>query len=100
MMRGTPKKKGLAMAGFVFGILGMLAFWVPLLGTLLTLLAVICSKAALSWNKHDPNRYGGAAYASIGFTLGIIFLILSILLLVGVAIIFLLGYLAGKALGA
>ena len=98
-MQGTPKKKGLAAAGFAFGILGMLAFWVPGLGTLLTILAVVCSKAALSWAKHDSKRYGGKALATIGFTLGIIFLILSLLLLLGVGIVFLFGYFAGQALG-
>ena len=99
MTRGMPKKKGLAVVGFVFGIAGMLTFWVPVLGTLLTLLAVICSKAALSWIRHDHYKHGGFALATIGFTLGIIFLILSILMLFGVGIIFGFGYLAGRILG-
>lgn len=99
-MRGSAKKKGLAITGFVFGLLGMLTFWIPVIGTLLTLIAVICSKAALSWIKHDPHRHGGAAFAAVGFALGIIFLILSVLLLVGIGVIFFLGFITGKALGA
>ncbi|HSU72460.1 MAG TPA: hypothetical protein VLJ21_01265 [Candidatus Binatia bacterium] len=99
MMRGKARRKGMAMTGFIFGILGMVAFWIPVIGTLLTLIAVVCSKAALSWIRHDAHKYGGHAFAVIGFTLGIIFLILSVLVLLGITVIFFGGYLAGKALG-
>jgi hypothetical protein len=100
MMQRHAKRKGLAATGFVFGLLGTVLFWIPVLGTLLTLLAVICSKAALSWIRDDSHKYGGTTFAVIGFSLGVIFLILSVLVLIGVSIIFTFGYFAGRFLGA
>ncbi|MBI4144604.1 hypothetical protein HY493_00165 [Candidatus Woesearchaeota archaeon] len=94
----TQRKKGLALAGFLFGILGLLGFWIPILGTLLTLFAVILSKMALSCIKQCPGVYGGQALAVAGFFLGLIFLIASILMFIVVAGIFMLGFITGKLL--
>jgi hypothetical protein len=101
-MRATAKrgtKKGLAIAGFIFSLVGALLFWVPLLGTLLTLLSVVFSKSALNWIRHDRYAYGGTAFALAGFVIGIIFLILSVIVLIVFCLLLLFGYLAGKALG-
>ena len=105
MMRGAKGKerkqtrKGLAVAGFLFGILGLLGFWVPILGTLLTFLAIVFSKLALGAIKRDPKRNGGSVLATVGFALGVIFLVLSIVVLLIVGGIFFLGFIAGNVMG-
>jgi hypothetical protein len=88
--------KNVGMAGFVFSVLGVLTFWVPFLGTLLTLIAILSSKSALAKIKHQPKKHSGSFLALVGLILGIVFFILSLCALGLVVFLFGSGYLVGK----
>ena len=80
-----------SIVALLFGILGMLTFWVPFFGTLFTLIAIIVSKSALNAKKE-----GGKLFAVIGLMLGIIFFLVSLAAL-GMVIFFVgSGYVLGK----
>ncbi len=76
--------------GFVLGILSLLTFWIPFLGTFIALCAIVISKSALGKKKE------GGILAIIGLILGIIFLIVSLGCLGLVVFLFGSGYLVGK----
>ncbi len=90
------KMKNAGTPGLVFSILGVLTFWIPFLGTLLSLLAIVASKAALSRIKRHPKQYSGTVIAMIGFLLGLLFFIISLIWLGLVVFLFGSGYLVGK----
>lgn len=72
-----------SFAGFVFGILAMLGCWIPVLGTLLSIVAILMARK-------------GGVMNGIGCVLGIIALLLSLLFLGAFVVLFGLGFFAGK----
>ncbi|MBI4150906.1 hypothetical protein HY492_02160, partial [Candidatus Woesearchaeota archaeon] len=79
-----------------FGILGALTFWIPFVGSFITLMAILLSKAALSKIKRHPKKFSGNAFAVIGLLLGVMFFILSLCALGLVVFLFGSGYLVGR----
>jgi len=69
----TTKKKGLAIASLVFGIIGG---WF----STASIIAIICGHKALSKIKKQPDVYGGKKNAIAGLVLGYIGLILAMVL--------------------
>jgi hypothetical protein len=60
------KDKIYALTSFICGLL----FWVPLFNWVLGPMAIIFGIFALKYQRADPQRYGGQAYAIIGIILG------------------------------
>ncbi len=69
----SQKKKGLAIASLVCGIIGGTA-------STLSIPAIICGHIALSKSKLQPDTYGGRGLAIAGVVLGYIGLALAICL--------------------
>jgi uncharacterized membrane protein len=86
------KKNGSAVIGFGLSIFGVLTFWIPIIGTIVALAAMMFSKIGLSRAKVA----GGSFFAVIGFILSILDLIASLAAFGVVAILFLSGYFVGK----
>lgn len=74
---------GLAIASLVMGILGFILMWIPILGFLLALLALIFGIIALTQINRTP-AIRGKAMAIIGIILGVIALIFNILVVAGI----------------
>lgn len=79
---------GLAVAGMVLGILGLVLCWIPFAGWLLALLGIILG--ALGWSKANKlgGRGKGMAIAGtvcgiIGLVIGVIFLVLTMVAVKG-----------------
>lgn len=64
------KPKGLAIAALVLGILSLVAFWMPILGALLGLVAIILGAVALS--KVKKGTAGGRGLAIAGVVTGVL----------------------------
>ncbi|MGW5386615.1 DUF4190 domain-containing protein [Nocardia sp. NPDC003963] len=69
----SPKRKGMAIAALVLGILGILSFWTIVGGILFGLIAVILGLIALV--KANRGTGGGGIMAAIGLVLGVLSLI-------------------------
>lgn len=74
----APRPNGLAVAGFVTGLLGLIFFWVPGLGLILGSLGIILGGVAMSASRKAGSSNG---LAIAGLVLGIISLIPAILVL-------------------
>ncbi len=72
--RPNTKRKGLAIASLIFGIIGTTAFSTG------SIIAIICGYIALSKIKKQPDVYGGKKNAIAGLVLGYIGLILAMVL--------------------
>ncbi|WP_327148999.1 DUF4190 domain-containing protein [Nocardia sp. NBC_01329] len=79
----SPKRKGMAIAALVLGILGVLSFWTIAGGILFGLIAVILGVIALVKAKRGTG--GGGIMAVIG-------LILGLLAIVGVIVVAIVGW--------
>lgn len=79
----TAAKHSHSFAGLVFGVLAMLGCWIPVLGTLLSIVAILMARK-------------GGVMNGIGCVLGIIALLLSLLFLGAFVVLFGLGFFAGK----
>jgi len=73
--QASTKKKGLAIASLIFGIIGNS----PALSTA-SIVAIICGHIALNKIKKDPNTYAGKNLAKAGLILGYLGLVLAIAL--------------------
>jgi len=71
----------MAIASFVLSLCGLLFIWVPGLGTVLLILAIIFGFIGLNKIKHNPGL-GGKTFAIIGLVLGFLLFVFSIVLLV------------------
>jgi hypothetical protein len=72
---------GIGTAGFVCGLLGLILFWIPIVGLVLGVLGVIMGGAGIS----AGNKYGArTGLAVAGLVLGIIALIPGLLIFVAV----------------
>jgi len=65
--KDPEEKKGLAVTGFVFGVIGMLLSGVPVLNFILALVSIICSAMARAKGGCVARAYGAA-----GLTTGIL----------------------------
>ena len=68
-----PKKKGLAIASLICGIIGGYFSTV-------SIIAVICGHLALNKIKKEPNQYAGKGLAIAGLILGYLGLVIAIVL--------------------
>ena len=73
-----------SFAGLLLGLIALLGCWIPFLGTILALIAIVSSRK-------------GGFMNIIGCTLGIIALILSLAILGLVVFLFSIGFFAGNA---
>jgi hypothetical protein len=74
---------GMAVAGFVMGLLSIFLFWIPCLGSIFPLLGLIFSGVGIS-NAKKPDRNGkGRGLAIAGLVLSLITLIISVLIAAG-----------------
>lgn len=88
-----PRRKmsGVAVVGFVFGILGFLTCWIPILGFILSLVGVICSSIGMGQVNREPDMRGrtlaviGLVFSIIGLVIGVISTIIGIVALAVVA---------------
>lgn len=76
MLRTNP----LALTGFVLGLVSIFLFFIPLFGTAVCLAAVVFSAVGLAKQKGRAPRY--KVFGIIGLVLGIIFSLLSLLLII------------------
>lgn len=65
------RTSGIAIASLVCGILSLVLFWIPWLGFLLGVLAIIFGGVAIGQIRRDPNL-GGRGMAIAGLVCGII----------------------------
>jgi hypothetical protein len=72
---------GLGVAGFVLGLLGLLFFWFPPLGIVLSLLGVILGGSGMSAARRNHSSSG---LAIAGLVCGLIGLLLAIIILAAV----------------
>jgi len=89
------RKKGLALTGFFLGLISLITFWIPIIGTLVSLFAIMFSKMGYRRATEEEDTYSGKFFAALGIAMGFIFLISSLATLVIVGGIFAVGYFAG-----
>lgn len=70
---------GMAIAGFVLGLLGLALFWFPFVGVVLAILGVILSGVALAGSRRSGSRSG---LAIAGLILGLVALVPLILIII------------------
>jgi len=79
------RTSGLAIASLVCGICSLVLFWVPVLGFLLGILAIIFGGVAISQTRRDPDLRGrGMAIA--GLVCGIVGILGWVILIVWIGI--------------
>ncbi len=88
MAQEQKKTLGVAITSLVFGILGLIIAWIPLIGLLLCLVALILGIVALVQISKNKETAGGNGLAIAGIILGSIGLIIAffVMLLAAVAI--------------
>lgn len=74
-----PRTNGLAIAGFILGILSILLFWVCLFNLVLAVLGLIFSCLGLSQIKKNPAQEKGGSLAVAGIVLSCLGLVLGLL---------------------
>jgi hypothetical protein len=77
-----PPGNGMGVAGFVTGLLGLLLFWIPVLGIVLALLGVCLGGAGISSGKR---RGASTGLAIAGLVLGLVALIPTILFMMALS---------------
>ena len=66
-----------SISGFVFGLLGFMLDWFPILGFVLSIVGVsLCSKGKKAMMLY-PGRYNGSGFLTAGHVLGIIGIVVS-----------------------
>lgn len=76
------KNSGMAIASLVLGIIGFFTSWIPIIGWIIVILAIVFGFVALNQIKKNPNLKG-KVLAIIGIVLGFIGLIIPILQIIG-----------------
>jgi hypothetical protein len=71
-MVGPQSTSGMAVAGFVLGLLSLLLLWVPFLGLLLGILGLVFSGTGLSAIRRSGGTLGGKGLAVAGLVLSIL----------------------------
>lgn len=78
----SAKKQGMAVASMVLGIITILIFWIPVvgfLGLVTALLAIVLGAIANSQANKKPEEFGGKGMAITGLVLGIVAIALMLL---------------------
>lgn len=78
------KTSGMAIASLVFGIMGLLTGWIPVVGVtgwVMAILAIVLGASALSQINRSAGQVGGKGMAISGIVLGIATLGIAILFL-------------------
>jgi|FLOH01.1.fsa_nt_gi uncharacterized membrane protein len=70
---------GMAIASFVLGIVSLLLFWIPILGWILFVLAIVFGFIALNQLKKNKKQEG-KGFAMTGLITGFVSLALSIII--------------------
>lgn len=78
----SPPGNGVGVAGFVTGLLGLIFFWIPLVGLALSILGTVMGGVGLSQGRKVPGTPTGLAIA--GLVLGIVGLVFSGLVTIAV----------------
>jgi len=71
-----------AIVSLVLGIAGLVLFWVPLIGLVLGIVALVLGLKAKKDAEQQPSVYGGKGLALAGLILGIISTVLGLLYLI------------------
>lgn len=77
---GPVRNSGLATAGLVLGICGLVGFWIPFLDIILSVLAVLLSAIGLSQTREG--QMGGRGLAIAGLVCGLVGLVPAIVIVV------------------
>jgi hypothetical protein len=76
----APKTNSMAVAGLVFGLLGLMGGWFCCCGPLFNMLGIVFSIVGLSQIKHNPSRETGRGIAMTGLVLSILGLVAMLIL--------------------
>ena len=71
----APTTNSMAVAGLVFGLLGLMGGWLCCCGPLFNILGIVFSVVGLSQIKHNPSRETGRDIAMTGLVLSILGLV-------------------------
>lgn len=71
-----------AIVSLVLGIAGLVLFWVPLIGLVLGIVALVLGLKAKKDSEQQPSVYGGKGLALAGLILGVISTVLGLLYLI------------------
>ncbi len=74
----TPKTSGMAVAGLLFGLFGLMGGWICC-GPLFSLLGIVFSGVALSQINRNPSRETGRGIAMTGLVLSILGLVATLI---------------------
>ena len=80
------KYSGMAIASLVCGIVGVLISWIPVVGWILPILAIVFGFVSI--NKIKKESLNGKTLAIIGIILGFLGLIVPLLQIIGIAAYF------------
>jgi hypothetical protein len=81
-----PKVEGLGLAGFILGLVG---WFIPYLGLLMCLLAIIFGGVSLGRIARNPDKFKGRGFGITALIMGILGILVSLLIIVAIASIFL-----------
>jgi hypothetical protein len=81
-----PKVEGLSLTGFILGLVG---WFIPYLGLLMCILAIIFSAIGLGRTLKQPEKYKGKGFAITGLIMGILGVLITILVISAIAGLFL-----------
>ena len=65
-------KKGFGVSSLIFGIIGVLLFWIPFLGIMLNIFAIVFGAIAIVKTGKQPKIYSGKGLGIAGLILGIL----------------------------
>jgi hypothetical protein len=80
MVPSSPRTNGSALAGLVFGLLGLMGGWFCCCGPLFSILGIVFSSVGLSQIKRNPSRETGRGIAMTGLVLSILGLFATLIL--------------------
>jgi hypothetical protein len=81
-----PKVEGLGLAGFILALVG---WFIPYLGLLMCLLAIIFGGVSLGRIARNPDKFKGRGFGITALIMGILGILVTILIIVAIASIFL-----------
>jgi hypothetical protein len=82
----SKRTSGMAVASLVLGICALVLFWIPWLGFLLGILAIIFGGLALSQIRKEPSL-GGQGMAVAGLVCGIIGIAIWLILIISIGLL-------------
>jgi len=82
-----PRVEGLGLAGFILGLVG---WFIPYLGFLMCLLAIIFGSVSLWKITRNPEKFKGKGFAITSLIMGILGILVTLLIIAAISSIFLL----------